>query len=145
MKVAEWIINSPGKFPTVRPQCSLDEVADRLLEEANLRDLYVTTTDGHVLGHLGYNRIAHLLLAEHRRTHTRREIVERVAAGTAKQLMNTHFACAHLDEDLENVLHRQLGTNVEDMAIVDDNGILVGTVNLRSVLVEIRKSADGTL
>jgi CBS domain-containing protein len=116
----------------------LGAIIDRLLEQDVPRDVYVVSAEGRVLGHLSHRRLARLLLAEHRPVHTRRQIMERVCGGTAEELMEPHFVYAHPDEELEDVLHRLLEHEIEDMAVIDDLGLLVGAINLTEVLRDRR-------
>ena len=139
MKVSKWIRQCPGQVVTVSPDWRLEEIVDRLLQQSGLRDVYVVADDGRVLGHLSHRRLARLLLAEHRPVHSRRQIMERVAGGAAHELMESHFPSAHPDEELEDVLHRLLENDMEDMAVVDDLGVLVGAVNLTAVLRGMRR------
>ena len=66
--------------------------------------------------------------------------MERVSGGTAHELMNSEFVYARPDEELDNVLFRQLDHNIEDMPVIDDKGVLLGTVNMTAAIKEIRKA-----
>lgn len=134
MNVAEWIEAHPGSAITVPPDLGLDELLDRLLREPCLRDLYVVDGNGRVLGHISHQRLAHLVLARHRSVHTRRQIMERVAGGSARELMRSDFPSSRPDEELDSVLHRQLEHDVEDMPVLAPDGTLLGAVNLSEVL-----------
>jgi len=143
MKVREWIRHYPGRAVTVPADWMLEQIIDRLVQEAGLRDVYVIATDGQILGHISHRRLAQLLLAEHRPVHSRRQIMERVAGGTAREFMEPHFVHAHPDEELENVLHRQLERDIEDMPVIDEFGVLLGAVNLTEVLRRVRAQETG--
>jgi len=148
MKVSEWLAGNPDQIVTVPARATLGSVIARLLEEPCLRDVYVTGTDtGELIGHISHRRISEHVLAEHRSTHTRRQLMERVAAGTAADFMNSVFAQASPEEELDNVLNRQLEMEIEDMPVVDDDGKVVGAVNLTRVLrhymEESRREEEG--
>jgi CBS domain-containing protein len=64
--------------------------------------------------------------------------MEKVAGGPALELMNSHFPTASPDEELDNVLHRQLEHDIEDMVVVDSDGVLLGAVSLTAVLKALR-------
>jgi predicted transcriptional regulator len=51
--------------------------------------------------------------------------------------MNCSLASASPDEELEDVLHRQLEHEIEDMPVLDHSGVLVGAVNLTRVLRDL--------
>lgn len=138
MKVHEWIAANPGTALTVVPDASLPAIIDELLREPGLRDVYVVSEEGQVIGHLSHERLIRTVLAEHRPRHTRRQLMEKVAGGPARELMNAHFPTAAPDEELDNVLHRQLDHDIEDMVVVDSDGLLIGAVSLTAVLRALR-------
>lgn len=138
MKVSDWIRLHPQKAVTAPPEWTLGQIVERVLAEPGVRDIYVVGDDGRVLGHISHRRLARLFLAEHRPVHTLRQIFERVAGGVADELMDTHFVSAHPDEELDNILHRQLEHDVEDMPVLDADGVVLGVVRLREVLRAFR-------
>lgn len=120
------------------PDATVDAVMDRLLVQGS-RDAYVVGGDGRVLGHLSRDRLAMLMLAEHRSVHTRRQLMERVAGGLAGDLMTMDCPVARPEEELDNVFQRQLEHGIEDLPVVDESGRMLGAVNLTAVLREIRR------
>jgi Mg/Co/Ni transporter MgtE len=145
MKVSDWVKLFPERTITVPCEASLEEALDLMLAERCLRDLYVVSRKGKVVGHLSHQRLAHLLLLEHRPVQTVRQIMERVAAGSVEELMDRHFVSARPGEEMENVLHRQLDHYLEDMPVLDDEGKLLGSVNLSDVLRELRQQGTTRL
>jgi len=142
MKISEWISLHPEQAITVPPDCSLHEAMDRMLAVGCMRDIYVVADDGHLIGHLSHKKLASLILAEHRPVHTRRQLIIRIAGGSAQELMDTEFTFARPDEELDNVLHWQLEHDVENMPVINGDGILVGIINLRAVLLEMIQDND---
>ena len=139
MKVYEWIHRFPDHIVTIQPESSLEQAVDKMLAEAGGRDIYVVSAEGLVLGHLSHKRLASLLLAEHRPMHTRRQIMERVVDGSAGELMEGECVFARLDEDMADVLHLFVEHDLHDIPVLDDQGLLVGGINLNTVLREKRK------
>lgn len=85
-------------------------------------------------------RLAEYMLAEHRPVHTRRQLLERVAgAGSAEDFMDVLFPSASREEELEDVIHRQLEKGLEDMPVVVPEGNLLRAVNLTQLLRELRR------
>lgn len=136
MKVAEWIRQHPGLLRTVAPEVPKEDVATRMLAEPARRDVYVVSTDGQVLGHISHKKMAALFLAEHCPVHTRRQIIARVTAVCAEDLMDGCFPSAGLEEELDAVLYRQLEHDVEDLPVLDEEGLVLGMVNLSAVIKE---------
>ncbi|MBU1140758.1 MAG: hypothetical protein KKA76_17430 [Proteobacteria bacterium] len=139
MKVSEWISRFPGHIVTIHPEDSLEQVVDQLLAGPCVQDIYVVSGADLVLGHLSHKRLASLLLAEHRPIHTRRQIMERVVLGPAEELMEGEFVFARPDEELDDVLCRFVDHDLQDMVVLDAQGVLAGGINLNTVLLEIRK------
>lgn len=134
MKVAEWLEQHPHDLSTIHPDCSAETIIERLLEIPGLRDLYVTAPDGRLIGHITYHKIASILLSEHRPEHTRRQLMEHISSGNAGEIMDSHFVTAALEDELEDILHRQLDHNIDDMPVVDNEGKPVGAINLLQIL-----------
>ena len=61
----------------------------------------------------------------------------RIAGGSPREVMDTEFTIARPDEELDNVLHWQLEHGVEDMPVINEDGIMVGVINLSVVLREM--------
>ncbi|MFP4607281.1 MAG: HPP family protein [Thiohalospira sp.] len=141
MRTRDWLRDHP-RDPLLVPHGSpTEEAAARLLEDGH-RDLFVIDDDGAVCGHIGHLRIARLLLAERRPRLSRRHLLERVAGGTAADLMERHFARAGPEEELHDVLHRLLDHDQDELAILDEEHRPLGVIDLTAVL-RARLAQDG--
>lgn len=140
MKVAEWIQRHPGLAGTVTTGTPQGQLVDRMLTEPGLRDIYVLADDGVVLGHISHNKLATLVLAEHCPSHTRRQIIRRVTRGVAEDLMDATFAYARPEDELDEILYRLVEHDLEDLPVIDRQGLLLGTINLSSIIRELRRS-----
>ncbi len=140
MKVSEWLKQHPTKAGIIHEDWELEQIMEKLLSDARLVDLYVLNDQDQVIGHLSYKKLAKLVLAEHCHSHTRSQILERVLGGSAVELMETHFASAGPEEELHEVLYRQLDHWVEDLPVIDDQGRLQGVINLTDILLVVMKS-----
>jgi len=116
-----------------------------MLAEQCMRDLYVVAEDGKLIGHLSRKKLANLILVEHQPVHTRRQLIMRIAGGSAQELMDTEFTFARPEEELDNVLHWQLEHDVKDMPVINNDGILLGLVSLSEVLQEMRQENNQRL
>lgn len=139
MKVSDWLSKHPTHAGIVREDWTLEQIMQRLLSNSRLNDLYVLDADDQLVGHLSYKKLAKLVLAEHCIAHTRSQILERVTAGTAAELMEVHFASATADEELDDIIFRQLDHWVEDLPVIDQEGKLIGIINLSDVLLDVMK------
>lgn len=140
MKVSDWLRKHPIQAGVVQQDWSLEKIMEKLLSNSRLNDLYVLDSNNQVIGHLSYKKLAKLVLAEHCACHTRSQILERVVTGSAAELMEAHFASAGPDENLDEILYRQLDHWVEDLPVINPQGELLGVINLSDVLLEVMKS-----
>lgn len=136
-RIGDWIERHPGMPVMVVAGATLDALIDRVVTQ-HCRDIYIADDDGRIAGHISHARLARILLAEHRPMHSRRQLVERVAGGSAADLMDTHFVQAHPEESLDVAIYRQLDHDIEDMPVIDDDGVVRGTINLTEVLRAVR-------
>ena len=142
MKVSDWLLAHPALPVTVDPDADIGRVAERFLAYPCLRDIYIATTDGRLRGCIRHRRLTRIILAEHLPIQTSHEIMERVSGGAARDLMDRDFVSAHPDEEIDNVLHRMLEYEVEDMPVFDSEHRIIGNINLTEVM---RAALNGDL
>lgn len=140
MTASDWLEQHPKQAGVVKEDWNLNQIMEKLLGNSRLNDLYVINSENKVIGHLNYKKLAKLVLAEHCIGHTRSEILERVVPGSAAELMEVHFARANPDEKIDEILYRQLDHWVEDLPVINQQGELLGVINLSDVLLEVMKS-----
>ena len=134
MTAAEWIACHPSHIVTTPAGSSVEEVIELMAGQPGLRDLYVVSGP-EILGHISIRVLAAMVLAEHRPRHTRSQILARVTSGSElRDLMDVRFVSARVGEELDDVLNRQFEHGIEDMPVLDDEGRLVGGINLTEVL-----------
>lgn len=145
MKIADWLERHPVTGVIVERDASLEEAAHALLGEAECRDVYVTDADGCVVGHLGFRRLAGVLLSAHRPTHSRRQMLERIAGGPVHEFMDRRFIAARLDENVHHMLHAHMERRVEDIPVLDDEGRLAGVIRLVDLVRAAIEPADDSI
>lgn len=134
MKASKWLEAHSAQAITVGADASLPEAAALFLEHPEVRDIYVVDEDGRVCGHLGFRRLAGLLLAHLRPTHSRRQLVERVTAGSVREHMDEHVLCMRPDERISEVFHQHMERRIEDIPVVDDDQRLLGVIRVPDLL-----------
>jgi len=132
--VAQWLDKHPGHQLAVQEDAAMEEILILFNSYPDVQDIYVTDPQGCVVGHISKLRIARIVLSEHSQTHSHRQLIEQVASGNARELMGRHFPTARLKEALDDVIHRQLEHQLHDMAVLDTEGRLVGTISLTGLL-----------
>ncbi len=148
MKISEWLAAHPAKALTIAGECSLQDAARMLLDNPEGRDLFVLDREGRVCGHLGFWRVATLLLAELQPTVSLRELVERITLGTVTDHMSDRVMCAGVDENIDDILYKHdifqqhLERRVEDIPVVDEQRHLLGVIRLADLLRNVIKAVD---
>lgn len=132
--VAHWLSEHPEQSLVVNESTSLQELLQQLNTQPAVQDIYVTDNKQHVVGHISKMRIANIVLAEYRRDHNRRQLMEHVSTGSAGELMERNFPTARQYEELDSVIYRMLEHQLHDLAVLDEKGCLVGTINITTLL-----------
>lgn len=134
MKINEWIAHYPGLPTTIRMDSALKEILAIMLEPPFPRDVYVVSDANRLVGHLSLKKIAHQLLPQYQAIHTRRQMMHRITGSTVKELMNAECSYARDSEELEDVFHLLMERDIEELPVIDEQGVLVGIIHLFSVL-----------
>lgn len=142
MKVSEWLAIQAGKTAVADADLSIKQLAATFLAHPALRDLYIVSRQGEILGHIRHHRLAQILLSEHLPVQPHRQIMERLFGSTAREIMESDFVSAHPDEELDNVIHRMLEYRVDDMPVINGANQIIGNINLTDIM---RASQDGGL
>jgi len=142
MKVSEWLSTQDGITAVAAADLSIKQVAATFLAHPALRDLYIVSEQGEILGHIRHHRLAQVLLSEHLPVQPRHQIMERLFGSTAREIMEGDFVTAHPDEELDNVIHRMLEYRVDDLPVIDNANRIIGNINLTDIM---RASQDGGL
>ena len=136
MKAADWLEKHPARALTIGREASLPEAMGLMLDHPETRDIYVLDAEERVCGHLGFRRLAGMLLAHLRPTHTRRQLIERVTAGSVGEHMDDHVLCMRPDQRISEVFHHHMERRVEDIPVVDEQKRLLGVIRVADLLRE---------
>lgn len=145
MKIVDWLERHPLAGVTVARDDSLEQAARALLAAPECRDVYVVDADGRVVGHLGFRRLAGVLLSAHRPTHSRRQMLERVARGPAREFMDRRFIAARPEQSIHAVLHAHMERRVEDIPVLGGDDRLVGVIRLVDLVRAAIEPSDDSI
>jgi predicted transcriptional regulator len=134
LTVAEWLQAHPNALVTVSADTGLRDIVKTLIEHDS-RDAYVLE-NGRVKGHLSFNKLVNHLFCHDRPVHSHRQLFAQVAAATAGELMDPHFAYCRENEKINQILHRQLQTDVTDLVVLAADEAPTGVVKLTEVVRE---------
>lgn len=134
LSVREWLQQHPAELVTVAMDTALLDIVKALLK-FDARDAYVVE-NGQVRGHLGFNKLINHLFSHDRPVHSHRQLFARVSAAFAGELMDPHFAYCREDEKINQILHRQLQCDVNDLVVLAADNTPVGVIKLTEVVRE---------
>lgn len=137
LSVGQWLKDHPHGLVAVAPDMALPDIVRQLLA-TDSRDAYVVENN-RVLGHLGLNKLINHLFPHERPVHSHRQLFAQVAVATALELMDPHFTYCRDDESINDILHRQLQCDINDLVVLASDNAPIGVVKLTEVVRESLK------
>ncbi|MTI62477.1 CBS domain-containing protein [Methylophaga sp.] len=134
LSVTEWLQKHPAMLVSVSPDTDILDIVRAMLAHES-RDAYVIE-NGRVRGHLSFNKLVNHLFSHDRPVHSHRQLFARVSAATAEELMDPHFAYCREDEQINQILHRQLQCDVSDLVVLATDNTPIGVIKLTEVVRE---------
>lgn len=134
LTVGQWLQQHQHGLVVVRPDTALPDIVKALLA-SDSRDAYVVDK-GKVLGHLGFNKLVNHLFSPERPVHSHRQLFAQVTTATAAELMDPHFTYCREDEPVNQVLHRQLQSDITDLIVLATDNAPLGVVRLTELVRE---------
>jgi predicted transcriptional regulator len=137
LSVAEWLEKHPNQAVLVEPETPLEDVIKACLDR-QADDAYILDA-GKIEGHLALSKLVNHVFCHERPVHTHRQLFARVSQLTAADLVDPHFAYCRPEEKINEILHRQLQSNVQDLLVLAADSSPLGVVNLKQVVRESLK------
>lgn len=137
LTVKQWLKYHPVKLVAVAPATGLLDIVKVMLQ-LNARDAYVVENN-QVLGHLSFTKLVNHIFSEERPVRSHRQLFAHVAVASAVELMDPHFAYCREQEIINQILHRQLQSDVSDLVVLGSDDAPVGVIKLTDVVQESLK------
>lgn len=134
MLLSEWLMKNPAEYITVNEEASLETIITKVMQHPVINDIYVVDSNDCPVGHISKMRLARIYLSEHRQTQSRRQLLERVVMGCAREIMSSSFPIGHADEYIFDVIHKQVEHELFDMAVINNSGRMIGAVTINDIL-----------
>lgn len=114
---------------------SIDEAAAAMAACPHGRTLYVVDDGGRLVGSIAVTELArHMFVRSHAPRIHGRGLVSDITTQTAADLAQWRPLTAAAQEPAGEVLDRMIAKGVEEIAVIDDEGRLLGDINLVDLL-----------
>ncbi len=132
MKISEALTQVAGlPYLAVGGECTLEEVADKIKDQRQVRGIYVVDAEGRLLGTLSLGvLIRHLTTARHKPLFHVRSLLTRLTSANVIDLMEKNVVCARKEEDLGRVIDRMLHGNIKEVPVVDEEKRIIAVLSL---------------
>jgi CBS domain-containing protein len=132
MKISEALTRVAGlPYLAVGGDCTLEEIADRIKDQRQVRGIYVVDDEKRLLGTLSLGvLIRHLTAARHKPVFHVRSLLTRLTSANVIDLMEKNVVYARQDEDLDRVLDRMIHSNIKEIPVVDEEKRIIAVLSL---------------
>ncbi len=132
MKVSEALSQLAGlPYLVVGGECTLEEVADKIKDQRQVRGIYVVDAEERLLGTVSLGvLIRHLTAARHKPLFHVRSLLTRLTSANVIDLMDKNVVYARKEEDLDRVLDRMIHSNIKEIPVVDEAKRIVAVLSL---------------
>lgn len=132
MKVSEALSQLAGlPYLAVGGECTLEEVADKIKDQRQVRGIYVVDAEERLLGTVSLGvLIRHLTAARHKPLFHVRSLLTRLTSANVIDLMNKNVVYARKEEDLDRVLDRMIHSNIKEIPVVDEEKRIIAVLSL---------------
>jgi CBS domain-containing protein len=132
MKISEALTLVAGlPYLAVGGDCTLEEIADRIKDQRQVRGIYVVDAEERLLGALSLGvLIRHLTTARHKPLFHVRSLLTSLTSVNVIDLMEKNVVYARKDEDLDRVLDRMIHSNIKEIPVVDEEKRIIAVLSL---------------
>jgi len=134
-RVRDLLPYSRSEPSLVRTTATLREVVGKLIEDRATREVYVVDDDGRFHGLITVRRIARFVfsaLVPDRSSAT--DLLDLLSAERAEELAIRKTAFVEMDDSFEHVIDLMLRYEMNEIPVVDDDGVIAGNLDLLEIL-----------
>ena len=135
------IVSQP--YLAISGESSLEEVAEQITRERQIRGIYVLDGQGRLEGYLSLGVvIRNVVTSRYKPLFHIRSLLTRVTSEKVADIMETNVIYAGKNDPVERVLDWMTGRNIKEIPIVDDERRIIAIANILDLwrLVEKGKS-----
>ena len=119
------------RYLAISCNSSLNEVAERIRTERQIRGIYVLDEEGRLKGYLSLGvLIRNVMPSRHKPLFHLRSMLDQVSSETVADIMETNIIFARKNDLVENVLDWMADQNIKEIPIVDNDKRIIAVVNI---------------
>ena len=133
----------PQPYLAVSAESTLEEVAEKITREKQIRGIYILDKQGRLKGYLSLGvLIRNVVVTRHQPRFHIRSLLAQVTSERVADIMETHLIFAGKDDPVESVLDAMADRNIKEVPIVDDDRRIIAVAGILDLwrLLEKRKS-----
>jgi Mg/Co/Ni transporter MgtE len=131
ISVKQLLELSQSEPSVVTKDATVGEVVEMLIEDRATHEVYVVNGDGHCCGAIPLRRLAHyVFLHEMPDKSSATDLLEMISVENAGDLCLQEPIFVHEDDTLEQLLNAMFTFDVNEIAVVDPNERIVGSINM---------------
>ena len=130
-------------YLAISAESTLEEVAEQITRERQIRGIYVLDKQGRLEGYLSLGVvIRNVVTSRHKPLFHIRSLLTRVTCEKVADIMEKNVICAGKNDPVDKVIDWMAGRNIKEIPIVDDKRRIIAIVNILDLwwLVEKGKS-----
>ncbi len=127
--VLEKAVNLP--YITVPVDYPIEEVAGRLLENPQVREIYLVDEKERLVGEISPGKIIRFLCTDRKGSpYCSRNLLAGLTCEKVADIMDEHILFARKDDDLDKVIDMMLSRNIKEIPVVDEQGKIIANVGI---------------
>jgi CBS domain-containing protein len=130
LAVRDLLAFSPTPPCVVLAATAVREVAEKLCADRSTREVYLVDDQGRFAGVIPLRRLALHAFAHSVHDHSATQMLDLVSARNAEDLALKKAAFVQLDDTLEQVLDVMFRFDINEVPVVDDQSIVVGSLSM---------------
>ena len=133
--IRELLDLSSSRPTVVSATATIPELVAHMIEDRRTHEVYVNDVDGHYLGLITAQRLAHAVFSYRLPgAGSAIELLDLLSSETADHLLIRESISIHEDEPLTRAIELMFRAGLVELPVLDDDRTIVGNVNLLDIL-----------
>jgi len=132
MRISEVLDNIESQpYLPVSADLTLEEVAEQILREKQIRGIYVLDKQGRLEGYLSMGvLIRNVVISRNQPRFHIRSLLNQISSEKVADIMETRVVCARENDPVERVLDLMGDRHIKEIPIVDDDRHILAIANI---------------
>ena len=130
-------------LPLIGEKAGVDEIIDIIIKTGHSRHVFVVDEEKKLKGTISLKLLVeHVFSKDHEIQIHPRRLMKAITMETAKHMMQKHPVYAKEGEELGPVVERMISSNLEELAVLNQEHKVVGDLTLVNVLQHLAKNSE---